>query len=208
MLRDKLVVFIKAPRPGMVKTRLAASIGVDAACAAYRSLAETVLARVSAIDGLELRYTPEDAYPDVSPWLQPSWTAAPQGSGDLGERLIRAFDDSFASGAERVVIIGSDCPDLETADVRDAWRALLAHDVVLGPAVDGGYWLVGLRRGAPTLFRGIAWSSSAVLKQTLQRAAAAHLRVHLLRMLRDVDTVEDWQRWQHGKPGGEKNCLP
>jgi len=91
-----------------------------------------------------------------------------------------------------VVIIGSDCPWLSDAEIEQAWNELETHDLVLGPARDGGYWLVGLREPKPAVFDGISWSTETVLEQTLERARGQSLRFLLLRELRDVDTLEDW----------------
>ena len=121
---------------------------------------------------------------------------APQGGGDLGTRLTRTFAEHFAQGAERVVVIGADCPELTAADIAAALDALKVCDVVLGPALDGGYWLVGLRAPQPGLFREIAWSTTEVLAQTEAKARAAGLSVRRLRALSDVDTFDDWQRWR------------
>ncbi len=195
MSKDKLIVLVKAPREGEVKTRLAATAGTRKACAVYRELVATVLQRNSALKTVELRFTPDDAGAEIQPWLRPGWTAQPQGDGDLGARMGRAFEASFAAGFERVVIIGSDCPAAGSADVRAAWKELKTHDVVLGPALDGGYWLIGLRAVHPPLFEGISWSSEAVLGQTLQRARALGLRIQLLRILADIDTEEDWNAY-------------
>ena len=134
-----LIVFVRAPRAGAVKTRLAQKIGASAACDAYQKLVRAVLNRIDSIRAVQLRYSPDDAESEVRPWLRPSWTLSPQGSGDLGERLTRAFAESFAAGANRVVIIGSDCPWLTGGDVEEAWNDLETHDLVVGPARDGGY---------------------------------------------------------------------
>ena len=91
--------------------------------------------------------------------------------------------------------IGSDCPDVTVADVEAAWEALQSHDVVLGPARDGGYWLIGLKEPRPSLFDGIAWGTDAVFAQTFDRCRAAGLVVHQLRQLDDIDTEEDWRRF-------------
>ena len=187
-----LIVFVRAPRAGAVKTRLAQKIGASAACDAYQKLVRAVLNRIDSIRAVQLRYSPDDAESEVRPWLRPSWTLSPQGSGDLGERLTRAFAESFAGGANRVVIIGSDCPWLTGGDVEEAWNDLETHDLVVGPARDGGYWLIGLREPKPELFSGISWSTATVLEQTLAQARAGGLRFHLLRELRDVDTLGDW----------------
>jgi rSAM/selenodomain-associated transferase 1 len=193
-VRDEhLIIFVKAPRPGEVKTRLAEAIGPDAACAAYRQLAETLFLRLSSLENVELRFAPDDAGKEVAGWLRDGWQKMPQGSGDLGARLNRAFSEAFQRGCKRVVIIGSDCGDVEAADIRAAWASLRDHDLIIGPASDGGYWLIGLRREQPLLFENIAWSSREVLGQTLARAQSASLRTRLLRELADVDTEEEWR---------------
>jgi len=188
----RLCVFVKAPRAGFVKTRLAAGLGDAAALAAYRRLLDVTLDRVRELAEVELRFTPDDAAGELGQWLRPGWTAAPQGGGDLGERLLRAVAEAHAQGIERLVIIGSDCPHVTAADIRLAWARLEEQDVVLGPARDGGYWLIALRAVRPELFRDIPWSSGEVLRQTLRRAQETGLTVSLLHELGDVDTVEDW----------------
>lgn len=193
---EKLLVFLKAARRGSVKTRLAAELGDDAALSAYQDLVATTLAKLSSLAAVELRFAPDEAAAEIRPWLRPGWNAAPQGGGGLGNRLARAFAEAFAAGSERVIVIGSDCPYLNAADIRAAGNALAESDVVIGPATDGGYWLLGMRTYRPELFSDIAWSTSQVLAQTLRHAAASRLSVTLLRELGDVDTVADWRSWQ------------
>ncbi|MBI2925144.1 MAG: TIGR04282 family arsenosugar biosynthesis glycosyltransferase [Verrucomicrobia bacterium] len=205
---EQLIIFVKAPRPGAVKTRLAETLGAVAACEAYCRLVESLLSRLASLREVELRFTPDDAGAEIKRWLGPGWTARPQGTGDLGTRLEAAFVEAFARGAERVVIIGSDCPRVTVEDVQAAWRALEEHDVVLGPATDGGYWLIGLRSRQRELFDGIAWSTSRVLAQTLARAQAAGLRVQRLRELSDVDTAEDWRGFLASSSPGQFTGSP
>ena len=193
MSPDRLLLFLKAPRPGLVKTRLAAALGPAGAAHAYRLLVEVLLHRFAEIPSLELRFAPDDAADEIKPWLRAAWTLAPQGPGDLGARLTTAFAAAFASGAERVVIIGSDCPDVSVCDVEFAWSALHTHDVVLGPATDGGYWLIGLRRPVPELFTAMPWSTPQVFAETCARCARHGLRLQLLRELTDIDEPADWQ---------------
>ena len=188
-------MFVKAPQPGLVKTRIARTAGAARACEVYREMVTTILGRIGSIRNAQLRFAPDEAEGEITPWLRDKWTAVPQGVGDLGERLQRAFVDSFANGAERVVIIGSDCPQVRTADIRTAWKELKSSDLVVGPAVDGGYWLIGLRAPQPELFRAIEWSSDRVLAQTLAKAKSMGLRVQLLRILTDIDTEEDWNAY-------------
>jgi rSAM/selenodomain-associated transferase 1 len=202
MARCGIIVFLKAPRPGAVKTRLAEAIGATAAAEAYRILLRQVLDQLAGIDHVELRYAPDDARAEIALWARPPWTGRAQGEGDLGARLARAFADSFASGNERVLIIGTDCPYLRPSDLEAAWRELAEADVVLGPALDGGYWLIGLRAPCAALFEDISWSTSSVLAETLRRCQKHGLKVHLLRKLADVDTVADWRRFLADGPKG------
>jgi rSAM/selenodomain-associated transferase 1 len=201
---NRLILFVKAPRPGFVKTRLAAVVGDRTAAETYEALVETLLARLNQLDGIELKYAPADARDEILPWLRPGWTASPQCEGDLTDRLVTAFAEAFASGCDSVVIIGSDCPYISPDDVKQAFRDLKRHDLVLGPAVDGGYWLIGLNQPRPSLFQDIPWSSETVLSETLSKAAAAGLSVRQLRELSDVDTVADLIRFNdwHRAGGG------
>ena len=196
MTAELLMVFVRAPRPGQVKTRLAASLGSAQALAAYKQLVATVLAGIEGGGSVELHYTPDDAAAEMSPWLRPGWECRPQLAGDLGTRMHGAFVDAFSRGASRVVLIGSDCPEATLEDVQSAWANLDHHDLVLGPARDGGYWLIALRQPQPGLFQGMAWSTSSVLQETMLRAQKAGLRTLLLRQLADVDTAADWHEFQ------------
>lgn len=202
MNEQRLTVFLRAPRPGAVKTRLAATLGAAEACAAYRHLVETLLQQLVELENVELCFAPDDAGSEIKPWSRTTWRLTAQGTGDLGSRLDRAFRRAFDEGAKRVVIIGSDCPEVSASDIQAAWTALLPHDVVLGPATDGGYWLIGLRAPQSGLFEDIPWSTNAVLRKTLERCRAAGLTTRLLRELTDVDTEADWRRFL--TKGGEK----
>jgi rSAM/selenodomain-associated transferase 1 len=154
-----------------------------------------VLGKLTKFSGVELRFAPADADHEIRPWVRPGWSTAAQSEGDLGQRLASAFGQAFCGGARRVVIVGSDCPYLDADDIREAWRQLRTCDLVLGPAEDGGYWLIGLREEQPGLFENIAWSSAIVFSETIARAKALRLKTFLLRKLSDVDTREDWERF-------------
>ncbi|MDA1276624.1 MAG: TIGR04282 family arsenosugar biosynthesis glycosyltransferase [Verrucomicrobia bacterium] len=196
---NRLIIFVKAPRPGHVKTRLAASIGPEEACAAYRMLVTELLDRLNPLDQVELRYSPDDAIDEIQPWLRETWIAQPQGPGDLGARMENAFANAFTSGCARVALIGSDCPDVSVADVEEACQSLSAHELVLGPARDGGYWLIALRQSEPSLFSDMPWSTERVLRETVRRADAKGWRVRLLREITDVDTESEWKRYQESR---------
>src|SRR6185503_3630709 len=173
MSDQKLIVFLKAPRQGYVKTRLAETMGAVEACAFYHRLVETLLNHLADLENIELCFTPDDANFEIKPWARPTWRLTAQGSGDLGCRLSHAFRRAFDEDAKRVIVIGSDCPEVDMGDIQAAWTALLSHDVVLGPATDGGYWLIGLRAPHPELFAGIPWSTDEALRRTLERARTA-----------------------------------
>jgi rSAM/selenodomain-associated transferase 1 len=199
-LADLLLVFLKEPRPGAVKSRLAARIGAEAAAAVYRAIADAAIRR-TAPRGEEYErvflFDPPASRPQIQAWLG-GQTLVAQVGGDLGERMARAFADAFASGARRAAVIGTDVPAIAREDVLDALESLDEHDVAIGPATDGGYYLIALKRSEPELFRGIGWSGPDVLKDTLDRAAGRRLSVRVLRTIGDVDTVEDlaaeWER--------------
>lgn len=196
----RVIVLTKAPRPGLAKTRLAAELDPPAAAAIAAVLLDHTTARLASFPRVELRVTPDDALAELHRWRRPEWNLVAQGPGDLGTRLTRAFGEAFAAGEGRVVVIGSDCPALAESDLLEAFQALDSADVVLGPARDGGYWLVGLRAPHPALFEGIPWGSETVLDETSRRAEAAGLSRRMLRTLMDVDTLADWRAWLRMEP--------
>jgi rSAM/selenodomain-associated transferase 1 len=198
-----LLVFAKAPEPGLVKTRLAASVGAAAAADLYRVLAERVLAQTAPMGAEYVRVVVADGIDAARSWF-PGEVCVPQAPGDLGARMAAAAAWAFGRGDERVVLVGTDVPGLGRAHVRAALQALDQHDLVLGPAMDGGYYLIALRRPQPELFEGIAWSTRAVFEATLARARRLGLRVTRLSSLGDIDTLEDlereWPRMQAWMP--------
>lgn len=190
---DRLIVFVKAPRPGSVKTRLAAALGAETAAQLYRLLADEEIRRTAPLGRGYRRtflFAPAGAGAEVAAWL-PGEELQPQSEGDLGQRMARAFADAFADGARRVVLIGTDTPRVSEAHVCRALTLLDEAELVLGPAEDGGYYLIGLMRPRPELFAGMAWSTPSVFAATLERAAQLGLSVRLLEPLADVDTLED-----------------
>ena len=194
-----MVLFVKPPVAGRVKTRLADVIGAEQACALYRYLAETTIRQVVASE-LPLLLFFDGTAAEALPAEWRSWANAchPQQGTDLGGRMSMAFKQSFALGYRQVVLIGSDIPGLDAAYLKQSVSALQQHDVVIGPVLDGGYCLIGCHhnRFNPRLFRDIAWSTAQVLASTCQACATTGLGYHLLPMLRDIDTIEDLQALQ------------
>jgi len=193
MARDVLLVFVKDPRPGTAKTRLAAALGAETAALLYRALAEAEVAATEPRDREYDRifcFAPAEARAAVEAWF-PGETLVPQEGVDLGERMACAFATAFAGGAGRVAVVGTDVPWVNRETVAAAFDALAAADVVLGPAQDGGYYLLALKRPCPALFEGIAWSTPEVRAATEARARGLGLTVTRLGVLRDIDTVAD-----------------
>ncbi len=203
MAEPRIIVFVKEPRPGFVKTRLAFVIGDEAACKAYRQLTETVLEKLASLPNVEIHFTPDDAKGEIKGWLRKGCVAKPQDNGDLGQRMHRAFEE--ADGA--AIIIGSDCPYLETSDLQAASDTLQTHDAVMGPAADGGFWLIGLAAPYPAMFEGVHWSTHTALKETLANAELMNLSFQLLRELIDVDTVEEWKKWSGWRESNSRYQL-
>lgn len=187
MTQVRLAIFARFPVPGQVKTRLIPSLGEEGATQLYSRLLEHTLAEARA-SGLpvELRTTGgEEA--DFRAWLGEGFAIADQGAGDLGERLARVEAPAL--------VIGSDCPGISANILRAAAGALDDRSVVLGPATDGGYYLVGFREPVPYLFEGMAWSTSTVFAETLARLAARGIGPAILPELSDIDTAEDLASW-------------
>ena len=202
---DVLAVFVKDPRPGTVKSRLAGALGAEAAAAVYRVMAEGVVRRTAPRSdeyGRVIVFDPPESGGTVGEWLGvEAAVLMPQSPGDIGARMARAFEELFERGARRVALTGTDVPALEREDVCAALESLDEHDVAIGPATDGGYYLIALKRPQPELFRGIGWSGPDVLTKTLERAATGNLDVRVLRTMGDVDTVEDLAaEWERVRP--------
>lgn len=197
-MRRAVLIFVKYPEPGRVKTRLAATVGAEQAAEIYERLVAEVFARLPDDAEVIVCFDPAERGGEIRRWIggltgKGPLRFLPQAAGDLGERLERAFAEAFALGFGQVAAIGTDCIEIDAPIFDETWTALGEHDVVLGPSEDGGYYLIALAAPCPPLFHGIAWSGASVLADTLARAAAAGLRVHRLPVRLDVDTEEDWR---------------
>lgn len=208
-VRRRVIVFARAPERGRVKTRLAADVGDDAALAIYRSLGERTLAAARAVPAceIEVRYTPPEGGDAIAQWLGPDLMMRPQTDSDLGSRMFSAIADALAEGVSAVVVIGTDCPAVNAQVIDRAFRELRDADVVLGPAFDGGYYLIAMRAAHAELFAGIPWSSPETLACTIAAAKSARLRVTLLDQRADIDTGEDWRRWVVAETGDAPRAI-
>ena len=188
-------MFARFPEAGQAKTRLIPALGPERAAQLQAALTRRTLdvaRRLCSVRpcDLEVRFAGGDVSRMCSLFGTEHQYLAQQGNG-LGERLELAVSTAFRAGAKRVLVIGTDCPELEPAILDEAFEALSHADVVLGPAIDGGYYLIGMRANQPELFRGIVWSTQNVLRQTVKNAGRAQFSVRQLRPLSDVDYAED-----------------
>lgn len=220
-----LLVFLKEPIPGKVKTRLASSIGEEEATRYYKAMVEVLLKQLRGLIDCRIRfcYAPDDAGDAIRFWLLPEMGATsgekkdiylapvyteeqhnhqevdfyPQGDGDLGERMSRAFLNGFSDGYTSIAVIGTDCPDCGARWINAAFSRLEAshsRDGMIGPSEDGGYYLLALKKQAPYLFENIPWSEHNVLEKTMCVAHTKGLTLETLPTLRDVDTIAEWNQ--------------
>ena len=193
---QRLIVMTRIPELGRAKTRLIPALGETGANAVHTALMQRTLATASNAcvrfqADIEVRYSGPENKLDSVPGRAPDQHWRPQSDGHLGQRLIDAFQAAFSEGAERVLIIGTDCPQLTETHLAEAWQRLASSDVVLGPAADGGYYLLGLTQPQPELFQGIDWGTDSVLQATRERCRDIKLSASLLNTLSDVDEPED-----------------
>lgn len=217
-----LLIFLKEPIPGKVKTRLAADVGDEEAARYYKALVEVQLKQLQGLENCRIRfcYAPDDADDAIRFWLLPQMNGSrgetedvylaptalgekyrqeidfrPQGDGDLGERMERAFAEGFADGFEEIAVIGTDCPDCGARWINAGFSRMAkeSRHGMIGPSTDGGYYLLGLKNHSPSLFQNISWSEDNVLELTLTAANKADISLEQLPFLTDVDHLDDWE---------------
>ncbi len=205
-----LLIFLKAPVPGKVKTRLAKDLGAEAAAAAYVEMARSIRDEVKRLSGVRTQwvYAPDPKFPDLG-WLdmpgEPFWK---QTDGDLGRRLEAGFERAFRAFEGSICVIGMDSPGLPAERMKEAFAALEEHDLALGPTEDGGYYLLGLAKPEPRVFAGIPWSSETVFEKTIERAGELGLRTKILSQYFDVDTLVEYTRWKKNRATGKGGASP
>jgi len=192
-MKQAILYFVKYPEPGKVKTRLAAGVGNVKAAALYKELAEKNFRTIKQTNGEEVKTVVVFDSPareeDIKGWLKEADGYLAQKGNDLGERMTAAFEEAFAGEFEGAMAAGSDTLALTDGILRQALRELQSKDVVLGPAKDGGYYLIGLRKAQPSLFIDMPWSTPALLEETLARIRDEKLSLALLEELDDLDDV-------------------
>ncbi|MCG6945810.1 MAG: TIGR04282 family arsenosugar biosynthesis glycosyltransferase, partial [Deltaproteobacteria bacterium] len=209
---ERLIIFTRYPEPGKTKTRLIPVLGSNGAADLQRQMTEHAINRVrgfvdSRLVEMEVRY--EGGNRELlEEWLGTDVFYQPQGEGDLGERMQRAFSEAFQQGLSRVVIMGTDCPGVTGVIARTGFDLLNQFDLVLGAAEDGGYYLIGLRQEMEQLFHDIPWGTSEVRARTVKAANQLGLRVVSLDLLADVDRTEDLKVWERESSATVDTLLP
>ncbi len=195
MISEQLIIFTRYPAPGKAKTRLIPVLGKEGAANLHRLMTQRTIARALSLQNsrqlsVEIHYT-GSSQQLMEDWLGTEIVYHQQSEGDLGARMLAAFQKSFNLGIEKVAIIGTDCPKLKQQMLAKAFDDLSDKDLVLGPAKDGGYYLIGLRCLIPELFDGIHWGSNEVFADTLAIAKKLGLNIGILPTLVDIDRPED-----------------
>lgn len=192
-----LAIMARTPKLHATKTRLQAELGAAGALRAHIQLVEDTLGRLAGLQGVAVTVWVTELDDTVRGWgEQTGWPLCLQPQGDLGTRMHTILCSLFSRGADRACLIGTDCPQIDAAYLEAAWAALSTADVVIGPAEDGGYGLIGMQAPQPELFVDVPWGSADVLSETLAHAQTAGLCVRRLATIWDVDTPADWRRYQ------------
>jgi rSAM/selenodomain-associated transferase 1 len=193
-----LLFFVKWPEPGKVKTRLAINCGDDNAVGLYRCFILDMLdALAQNPQPVCICYSPEEALPDFKSWLKEKYMYLPQRGNDLGERMRHSFQDAFRLGFDSVCLTGSDLPDLPAEYVREAFEHLAAYESVIGPSVEGGYYLMGFRKETffSGIFDGINWSQSTVYRETIRKYEERGTKFIALPPWNDIDDLQGLKEW-------------
>ena len=193
-LHKSILFFVRYPEKGRVKTRLETHLDQDKILSLYRCFVEDILSTLHRMEyPVSVCYWPPERVVDMQAWLGSSLAYCPQKGEDIGQRMQNAFTNAFANGVDHAILLGSDFPDLDPVILDQAFDALSQNDVTLGPAVDGGYYLIGFNCHTflKDIFTGIPWGTEQVLGETLKKIEHAGMKVHLLPEWQDIDTFED-----------------
>ena len=198
--KQHLIMFTRYPEPGKTKTRLIPALGAEGAAHLHSQMTEHTVFQVKELQNtsaisFEVRFTGGNLQL-MQDWLGSDLVYQSQAEGDLGKRMERSLESAFQSGAEQAIIIGSDSPGVNAQILAPAFEQLQQYDLVLGPATDGGYYLIGLQRSIPDLFTNIDWGTDKVLQQTVALAKQLNLSMAYLPALADVDRPEDLPVWE------------
>ena len=208
---NRLLIFTRTPLPGKVKPRLIPALGAEGAATIHKEMAKYTLGWAKVFQNtrnMTVEVWFSGGRKAATDWLGDGWALWEQRGVDIGARIFNAFFDVFREGCRKAVMVGTNCPELTAAHVRKAFIALKDHDLVLGPTMDGGYCLVGLKEPRPDLFFGIPWGTKQVLETTLEKAREEGLKVMRMQPLRDVEYPQDLAVWNRVKNGNLSIIIP
>ena len=195
-----LIIFARYPLKGKVKTRLAEDTGEDFAFNFYKLCSENILREIGKLYSFDkyLFYADEADGKRILDWAGTNFFYFAQSSSDLGKRMLSAFETVFNRGNNSAIIIGTDVPDLNNLIIKEAEIQLQKNDLVIGPAFDGGYYLLGMKKPYKELFYNIEWGMGSVFQSTINNAKELNLKTHLVDKLYDIDTINDLRLWLSG----------
>ncbi|MTJ10266.1 MULTISPECIES: TIGR04282 family arsenosugar biosynthesis glycosyltransferase [unclassified Anabaena] len=193
--KQHLIIFTRYPEPGKTKTRLIPALGDVGAANLHKQMTEYTISQVKELQkmtkvSVEVRFTGGDLE-KMQDWLGNDLVYQFQGEGDLGERMERSLISAFNQNVEQAIIIGTDCPGVNSQVLATAFEQLRICNLVLGPALDGGYYLIGLQPPIPELFTNIHWGTAQVFPKTVEKAQKLNLSIGYLQPLADIDRPED-----------------
>ncbi|WP_291320026.1 TIGR04282 family arsenosugar biosynthesis glycosyltransferase [Desulfonatronospira sp.] len=206
-----LIIMVKFPEPGKVKTRLGREIGMSRAAGIYSRFVLEMLAKCRQINFFSLLSChPDRPARDYHDWLGNNYSLIVQNGSDLGSIMHNSFEQVFELGFSRVILTGSDIPHLPVSYIQTAFSRLKDHDLVIGPALDGGYFLLGANKGSfiPEIFKNIPWSTPAVYSLTMEKIHENNLKCFVLPTLRDIDTLDDLKDFYSARGQSLNNTPP
>jgi uncharacterized protein len=211
--RQIVLIFLKAPEKGKVKTRLVTHLDEDSVLDLYKCFAADVIETVKKGGyRFQICYDPPDAEDKITEWLGYRYDLIPQIGNDLGERMDQALRKAFSTGVDHAILIGTDLPDLPVEYLEDAFENLKTHDAVIGPAKDGGYYLIGSQSVSylPKIFENMPWGTPDVFERAIEIFVHQQRRVHILPLWRDIDVIEDlkaFYKTNKNRPNKARNTL-
>lgn len=187
--KNLLILFAKNPVKGQVKTRLALELGEAKTLKVYMKLLDYTMSILSQIQGIDIKVYYSEFLPQ-----EPGFPTCLQSKGDLGEKMLKAFKENFKQDYNKIVIIGSDCPKLRTDHIYESFQRLNDKPIVIGPAEDGGYYLLGMNSLHESIFEDKPWSTSELLDHTIHTMLEKQIPYTLLEVLDDIDTLQDLKK--------------
>ena len=197
-MNNNILLFVKYPKNGGVKTRLAKSIGDAAAVSLYKCFVEDILSSLQGLNAhIWICYYPESAKDDMAVWLGSSYFYLLQKGGNLGKRMQHCFKSSFDKGFEKTIVLASDIPEISENIINNAFKSLEYKDAVIGPSYDGGYYLLGFNKKSynTEIFDDISWGTNFVYEETLGKIESYKLRYSVLDKINDMDTIDDIRKF-------------